>query len=100
MAATKSLLVHPLAWEEINAADQWYFRRSPEASDTFIVEITQAVERISQTPRLWPIYLHGTRRCILHRFPFSVVYLDDEDAIHIVAVAHHKRRPGYWGQRI
>lgn len=100
MAASKSFLVHPLAWEEIDAADQWYFQRSPEASDTFIVEITQAFERISQTPRLWPNYLHGTRRVILHRFPFSVVYLEEESAISVIAVAHHKRHPGYWKQRI
>ncbi len=43
----------------------------------------------------WPEYLSGTRRYLLHHFPFSIVYLDDPDALTIVAVSHNKRRPGY-----
>ena len=30
----------------------------------------------------------------MHRFPFSVVYLDDPDVVNIVAVAHNKRGRG------
>jgi hypothetical protein len=37
---------------------------------------------------------------VLQRFPFSVVYLDDADLVIIVAVAHRKRRPGYWKERV
>jgi hypothetical protein len=37
---------------------------------------------------------------VLNTFPFSIVYLDDPDAVKIVAVAHHKRRPGYWKGRL
>lgn len=36
----------------------------------------------------------------LTRFPFSIIYLDDPDAIRIVAFAHHKRRRGYWKSRL
>jgi len=31
---------------------------------------------------------------------FDVVYLDDPDKLVIVAIAHHKRSPGYWRRRI
>jgi hypothetical protein len=34
------------------------------------------------------------------RFPYSVVYLEDEDEIWVLAVAHAKRRPGYWRGRL
>jgi toxin ParE1/3/4 len=44
--------------------------------------------------------LYGTRRFVLHRFPFSVVYLDEADELNIVAVAHNKRKPGYWKARL
>jgi len=37
---------------------------------------------------------------VLHRFPFSIVYLDDPEVLTIVAVAHAKRKPGYWRRRI
>lgn len=44
-------------------------------------------------------YLHGTCRFVLLRFHYSTVYVNLE-AGHIVAVAHHKRKPGYWHKRL
>jgi hypothetical protein len=37
---------------------------------------------------------------VLHRFPFSVVYLDDPELITIIGVAHSERKPGYWKGRL
>jgi len=51
------------------------------------------------TPLLYPPYLHGTRRVLLKRFPYFIVFFDWQDEIYIVAVAHAKRRPGYWKRR-
>jgi hypothetical protein len=39
------------------------------------------------------------RRYLLHKFPFSVVYLERPDFIEVIAVAHHRRKPGYWSKR-
>jgi hypothetical protein len=36
----------------------------------------------------------------MQRFPFSVVYLDDPESVTIVAIAHSKRKPGYWKDRL
>jgi hypothetical protein len=42
----------------------------------------------------------GARRYILHRFPYGIIYrLLGDDVLEILAIAHHKRRPGYWGRR-
>ena len=45
-------------------------------------------------------YLHGTRRALLGRFPYFVVYRERSRKIEIIAVAHAKRRPGYWARRV
>lgn len=100
MAASKPYRVHPLAWEDIDVADQWYFERSPEASDALIAEISEAIESICKYPQRWPKYRHGTHRLLLRRFPFSIVYLEDADFVDVIAVAHHKRKPGYWKKRV
>jgi toxin ParE1/3/4 len=92
--------LHPEVWLEIEAADDWYLERSVDASAEFIAPISDAFETISQAPQRWPIYLHGTQRLVLHRFPFSIIYLDDPDVLSIVAVAHSKRKPGYWKTRL
>jgi hypothetical protein len=44
--------------------------------------------------------LADTRRVLLRRFPFSVVYAADSDVALVIAVAHHSRRPGYWCKRL
>jgi hypothetical protein len=62
--------------------------------------VSDVIREIVQTPQRWPKYLYGTRRFVLHRFPFSIIYLDDSDILSIVAVAHNKRKPGFWKQRL
>ena len=62
--------------------------------------VSDVIREIVQTPQRWPKYLYGTRRFVLHRFPFSIIYLDDSDILSIVAVAHNKRNPGFWKQRL
>jgi toxin ParE1/3/4 len=42
---------------------------------------------------------HNTRRVLLKKFPFSVIYRPEPDGIVIFAVAHQSRRPGYWRGR-
>lgn len=100
MAGSKPYRLHPSAWHEIEGADRWYRRRSADASVDFIDAIDDALNRVARSPRLWPNYLYGTRRFVLQRFPFSVVYLDEPDVVNIVAVAHSKRKPGYWKNRL
>lgn len=46
-----------------------------------------------------PIEL-GVRRVLIDRFPFAIIHSDEPDAVHIIAVAHLRRRPGYWLQRL
>jgi toxin ParE1/3/4 len=100
MARSKPYRLHPLAWLEIEGGDNWYRQRSPQASADFVIEVFYAIESIREAPRRWPKHLHGTRRFVFDRFPFSIVYLDTAEFINIVAVAHSKRKPGYWKQRL
>lgn len=87
------------ALNEAEAALRWYHDRSPNAARALSVELDDAESAILSRAATWPVYLHGTRRYVLRRFPFSVVYLITGDRAVIVAVAHAKRRPGYWRDR-
>lgn len=90
---------HPLARDEVEAAQAWYEERSLLAATGFLHEISVAVRRISEAPQRYPIAEHGSRRILLDRFPFNVYYRVGENEIAVVAVAHQKRRPGYWAGR-
>jgi len=95
----KNIRFSPEALAEAEAAQQWYVERSLPAGKAFLEELTHAVERVSESPEQWPRYIGGTHRYVFHRFPFSLVYRQMGNEIVIVAVAHGKRKPGYWKAR-
>ncbi len=66
--------VHPEAIAEARAAREWYEARNAEAAERFMAELDLAIERIEEAPRQWPPYLADTRRYLLRRFPFFVVF--------------------------
>ena len=86
---------HPRAWDEIEEAQAWYEERSLLAAAGFLRELSRAVRRIGEAPLRYPVAPHDTRRLVLERFPFSIYYRVREEDITVVALAHHKRRPGY-----
>jgi hypothetical protein len=60
--------------------------------------IDAALDRVAESPQRFPPYLFGTRRYLLRRFPYSLVF-DVEPVVVVLAFAHVKRRPGYWKDR-
>ena len=88
------------ALEEAEAAARWYAERSVAAAAAFSEEMDAAESAIARLPDAWPRYGHDTRRYLLRRFPFSVVYRAEPDRLLIVAVAHARRQPGYWKSRV
>jgi toxin ParE1/3/4 len=100
MPESKPYRFHPQAWHEFESADDWYRQRSAEASVRFLSAVYDGLESIARWPRRWPEYHYSTRRFIFYRFPFSLVYRDEPTGISIVALAHHKRKPGYWKDRL
>ncbi|MBN2061842.1 MAG: type II toxin-antitoxin system RelE/ParE family toxin [Deltaproteobacteria bacterium] len=93
------VIIHPDAVAEAQAAYRWYRERSVSAAGAYLAELDQAVEAIVENPKLWPQYVHGTRRYLFHRFPFYLVYRKIAKKIEIIAVAHGRRKPGYWKSR-
>jgi plasmid stabilization system protein ParE len=88
------------ALQEVEAAARWYAERSVTAAAAFSTEMDAAESAIARLPEAWPAFEHRTRRYLLQRFPFSIVYRVEDRRILIVAVAHARRRPGYWQARI
>ena len=91
---------HPEAVAEAQAANRWYREKSPSAAHAYVAELDLAVAPIAENPEMWPPYVHGTRRYILHRFPFYLVYRETSGRIEIIPVAHGRRKPGYWKNRV
>lgn len=96
----KLLRIRSEAQEEINSAFDWYFQRSPRAAEAFLDEVGTVLAQIVAHPQLYPHYTATTRRRVLERFPYSVIFEEKGDLVLIVAVAHAKRRFDYWKRRV
>jgi plasmid stabilization system protein ParE len=90
----------PPAREEFLAAAAYYESGSPGLGAEFIDDVERAVNRLATFPDHGSPYVAGTRRLVLRRFPFDVVYLHSQDQVVIVAIAHQRRSPYYWRDRI
>src|SRR6266567_5315408 len=97
--SSKQIRVRSEAQLEIEEAFEHYRQESPRIADRFLTEIGVSLRKIRSNPKLYPPYTKNTRRRVLGSFPFSVIYQEKVDIILIVAVAHAKRREGYWTKR-
>ena len=91
---------HQGAIGDVKSAVVWYQKRSAKAALDFIEELHRAAETIREAPERWPIGKNNTRRFLLWRFPFAVIYSERESVVTIWAVAHGSRRPEYWAHRV
>ncbi len=96
----KPVHVHPEAEAEADGAFEWYWLRSESAALGFDAELREAFSFLRRSPGMCAPYLRETRRVMFHRFPYFVVFRELPRKIQIIAVAHTKRRPGYWRGRI
>jgi toxin ParE1/3/4 len=94
------VIFHQDAETELHAAVAYYQEQSHGLGADFQAQIERSVRRIQHAPQSFPQYNHqGIQSCLIRRFPYTVFYLELEDHIWIVAVAHQRRKPGYWARR-
>ncbi len=92
--------LHPKAVQELRDAFRHYASISKDLAERFLQQIEHGREQIASFPDTWPPASFRTRSHILRKFPYQLVYCEKGDQIDIVAVAHHKRRTGYWRKRL
>jgi toxin ParE1/3/4 len=97
--ARRPVHLHAEAVTEARAAAQWYGEQNISAAEAFLKELDGAVEKIAEAPEMYPPYIGGPQRFLMRRFPFGVIYRERAGAIEIIAIAHQRRKPGYWKGR-
>jgi len=98
--SAKRVEYHQGAIADVKSAVAWYQKRSPKAALDFIEELHRAAETILEAPERWSQGKNDTRRFLLWRFPFAIIYSERESVVTIWAVAHGSRRPEYWARRL
>jgi len=96
----KPYTFHPEASGEYTQAAEYYAAISSGLGGRFYDEIERLITEVRRQPARFFQFSPPARRALAHKFPYSVVYLDEPDRVWIVAVMHAKRRPGCWRERM
>ena len=91
---------HQAASKEIVETTAYYEGELPGLGAGFIAEVEKVVAVLCDQPNIGQRVGEEFRRIHLARFPYSLIYSIESERIWVVAVAHHRRRPGYWQERI
>ena len=90
-------VIAPAALAELNDAAAFYTASANlELGLAFLAEFEHGVNAILVNPKVGALFRGTRRRYLLHRFPYSIIYQISTDELRVIAVAHQRRRPGYW----
>lgn len=93
--------LHPAAERELAEAASRYEDARPGWGARFVTQLDGVFARIATAPNGGTLWRGGpVRTWRVGRFPYLVIYLAEAEGTVILALAHTKRRPGYWLPRV
>ena len=93
------VVLHPLAEAELLEAVSFYEGRASGLGKDFILDFEKTLQQIDENPEVGVRMGTRVRRHLFRRFPFSLLYRPDGEDLRVLALMHHRRRPGYWKGR-
>ncbi len=91
-----SIRLHPAAQREIRRAFDWYLQEAGKRiAAGFFDDFEQTLALLKNHTEIGEPGGSHTRRLIFQRYPYTVVYRLKDEALEIVAIAHHSRQPEY-----
>ncbi len=92
--------VSPEADQELTEGAVYYASEgNVEVALAFIAEYERVLELLSTHPELGTLWRNGRRRFPVRKFPYSIIYYVRGEEMRVIALAHHRRKPGYWAAR-
>jgi plasmid stabilization system protein ParE len=90
---------HPKAEAELSEAAAHYESQVTGLGRAFAAEAERIISLLRTHPDTGSSLGLRRRRMSMDRFPYWIVYQRDPESLLIIAVAHFRRRPGYWRRR-
>lgn len=95
----RRVLFTEAARADLAEAVDWYHAHAPHMVPQLREALQAAVVRIEANPKQFPSGLHRTRRVLLQRFPYALIFREAEDNCYVVALFHMSRDPTAWWRR-
>lgn len=90
---------HTAALQELIDSARYYESKLPGLGVDFTSEVNRSLALLNENPEIGVVLEASYRRLLLDRFPFSLIYRTKGATLRILAVAHQRRKPGYWKGR-
>lgn len=90
---------HPEAEDEFKDAIAYYENCDASLGLDFAREVYAAIQNAVGYPSMWSEIDHEIHRCLVHRFPYGILYSTEPVGIFILAVMNLHRDPDYWKHR-
>lgn len=97
---SRQVRLHPAARQALGEAAAYYDLEGAGLGAAFLDDFERAGEQIRLLPESSPLARKHAPQKLMARFPYAVVYSLVGDDIFILAVAHGRRRPFYWQDRL
>jgi hypothetical protein len=85
---------------ELRAARQWYNRRARGVGDRLVDLVDEKVDEIAREPASFPRDRQDpiVRRARVVKYPYTLLFMiiEEGSVVVLLALAHGKRKPGYW----
>jgi toxin ParE1/3/4 len=94
-----TVVFHPDAQDEFVETVEYYEATVPDLGDRFLRAVERTVAIVQAYPESGGRRAAGSRGLPVFEFPYDLVYRIRGSEIEVLALAHHRRRPGYWRQR-
>jgi plasmid stabilization system protein ParE len=96
----KRLRFLPQAEAELLHEIEYYSKAREGAGIRFQAAVEYSLDRALRHPMSGAPCHQGTRSLLVKGFPFSIVYRPSDGGLLVVAIAAHRRQPGYWLSRL
>ena len=94
-----SVIFTQAARAELIDAQDWYEGEATGLGPRFRQAVDAVIERMSDNPRQFPNVLKNVRRALLRRFPYSLLFVIEDDALIVIACFHASRDPSHRQKR-
>ena len=95
-----SLVFHRDVENDIHDSFTWYEGHRSGLGNDFILSLEATLENIRRNPERFPNSVENTKKALVFRFPFVIIYQILESKILVIAVLHSSRNPQNYKERI
>lgn len=92
---------HPAAEAEHLESVAYFESERAGLGASYLYEFEETMQLVCEAPHRYPVEKGADTRLIrMKRFPYKVYYREISGSVQVLAVAHQRRKPGYWQSRL